>query len=238
MTDHEQKPAAKRRKPSTEVPTGKKSLKIIPGTIAADPKEPKPSTVRVVTEPEEPLDADERRERFATNLDRLIGIVGLSRKDAARETGIPYKLMRRLVSAGVAVVGARNQEALKSIASYFALPSANHLWRNDLFRRMLTTDEGSGFVEKFRQRLLAEHERRVAGARVIGHEELLLLGRALGVEGADLSPLTGPYADKVTAILASAKADTFKRIIDDYHEIVLRHASALDVMTTEKPARP
>ena len=48
-------------------------------------------------------------------------------------------------------------------------------------------------------------------------EELGLLSRALGFETAP--PLTGPYADKVAQILASAKAEQFKRMIDDYFEL-------------------
>jgi hypothetical protein len=184
--------------------------------------------MRVVNEADEPQTPEERCERFAINLDRLIVIVGLSRKDAAREIGIAYKLMRRLVSAGVRTFGSRNTESLKKIADYFALPSFLHLWRADLLRGLLTTDEGSAFVEKFRPRLLAERERRVGGARVVGHEELVLLGRVLGVEESEHVPLTGPNANKVASILASPKGDNFQRVIDDYYELALRHVTSPD----------
>jgi hypothetical protein len=205
----------------------KRKLRVIKGTETV-PWDKRPTPKLRVVGDDERLTAEELKERFAANLDRLIGIVGLSRKDAAREVGIPYKLMRRLVSAGVSRPDERNVENLNRIATYFALPDLNLFWKGDLLVRLLTTDAGRVFVEKFRPRLLAERERRVAGARVVGHEELVLLGRALGVEDADVPPLTGPYADKVAVILASAKGDTFKRVIDDYYELVRRLASGPD----------
>src|SRR5687767_6717652 len=109
MPDQEGKPAARQRRATS----GTRPLKVIPGTKQQGAEEQQPKAVRAVAEPEEPVTPDERREQFASNLDRLIGLLGLSRKDAAREAGITYKLMRRLVSAGVAAIGARNEEALK-----------------------------------------------------------------------------------------------------------------------------
>ncbi len=210
-------------------PTGpaKRKLRVVEGEASLPWDKRTRPKVRVVGDGER-LTPEELKDRFAANLDRLIGVVGLSRKDAAREVGIPYKLVRRLVSAGVSRPDERNVENLNRIAAYFAVPDVSLFWRGDLLVRLLTTDAGRAFVEKFRPRLLAERERRLVGVQVAGHEELALLGRALGAEDSGVPPLTGPYADKVAAILASAKGDTFRRVIDDYYELVRRFASGPD----------
>ncbi len=51
-------------------------------------------------------------------------------------------------------------------------------------------------------------------------DEVALLSRALGFESA-APALIGPWADKVAAILASPKANQFKRLIDDYFQLAL-----------------
>lgn len=204
-------------------PTPRKPLKVVPGAERPEPLKRRPPKIRVVKadegEAEERLTPTELKERFARNLDGLLSVVGLSRKDAAAEIGVPYKLVRRLASAGVSFAEDRNSESLTRIADYFALPSVDHLWRGDLVRRLLATEEGEGFLKKFRDRLLAERERRVAEAQVVGQDEVALMGRALGVLDADVPPLAGAEADKVATILASPKADTFRRIIDDYYAL-------------------
>jgi hypothetical protein len=78
----------------------------------------------------------------------------------------------------------------------------------------------SGFIDKFRPRLLAERERRLAEERTRSPDELAPLNRALGFEST-AQPLTGPWADKVAAILASPKGEQFKRVIDDYYQLAL-----------------
>jgi hypothetical protein len=193
--------------------TRKKPVRVIPGSETVAPSKRKPK-IRVVGE--DRLTPQELKQRFASNLDRLIGILGLTRKQASQEIGIPYKLVRRLASAGVSCTDERNIESLTRIVRYFALPSVEHLWRDDLLRLLLTTDEESGFVKKFRDLLVAERERRIAGARVMGQEEVTLIGRALGVLDADATLMSRTDAEKVATILASTKADTFRRIIDDY----------------------
>jgi hypothetical protein len=205
-------------RPARQKPT----MRVIPSTSQADPSQHRPPLIRVVGG--ERLTPQELKQRFASNLDRLIGIVGLSLKDAAQEVGIPYKLMRRLASAGVSRTDERNVESLTRIKDYLVLPTVDDLWRDDLLPRLLTTDEAAPFVEKFRNRLLAERERRVAAARVIGHEEVSLVGRALGVEVRDQPPVTVPIADKVAAILASPKGAIFLSLIDDYFDLASRSA--------------
>lgn len=187
---------------------------------------PAPAKVRVVQDDEShPLTPAQLKRRFATNLDRLVNLVGLTRKVAAHNIGIPHQLLLRLVSAGVSRTDDRNIESLKKIKDYFALPDVHDLWRPDLVRRLLTSDLGHGFVEKFRDRLLAERERRLGEELVDAREELALLGLALGFKDTPLPALTGPHAEKVRAILASAKSEHFKRLIDDYYELVAQPAA-------------
>jgi hypothetical protein len=233
MTDRRYRPET--GEPQTgpsEPPRKKPSVRVIPGTVAVDPAKRRPPKIRVIAD--ERLTPQELKKRFANNLDRLLGIVGLSRKDAAREVGIPYKLMRRLASAGVSFAEERNAESLSKIADFFTLPSVDDLWTANLVQRLLTTGEGSRFVKKFRDRLLDERERRVAAARVVGHDEVMLVGRALGVEDANVTPLSGADAEMVAAILASPKADTFRRVIGDYYELINRPAGDSDEERTAK----
>jgi hypothetical protein len=206
-------------------PTRKKpTIRVIPGVETVAPAERRPPKIRVIGD--DRLTPQERKERFASNLDRLISILGLTRKEAAEQIGIPYKLVRRLASAGVSCTEERNIESLTRIVRHFALPGVDHLWRDDLLRLLLTTPDGNDFVEKFRNRLLAERERRLAAAQVVVQEEVTLMGRALGVEDAIEPPLTGPNANKVAVILASPKADTFQHLIDDYYELVRQAAES------------
>lgn len=173
----------------------------------------------------ERLTSEERKRLFARNLDGLLRLAGLSRKAAADEIGVDYKMLRRFVNDGVGKLVKPNEVSLRRIAAFFALPGTDDLWRSDLLLRLLSTEEGRGFIERFRPRLLAERERRLAEERARSHDELALLSRALGFESA-APPLTGLWADKVRAILASPKATQFKRVIDDYHELALVMASA------------
>jgi hypothetical protein len=209
-------------------PEGREPPGEVARTGATDPPTTRPPRIRVVAGEfgsEERLTAHELKKRFATNLDGLLGITGLSRKVAAVEVRIEYKLMRRLVSAGVSFVEERNRDTIDRLQTFFALPGVDYLWRAGLVRFLLTSRKGLPFVDKFRNRLLSERERRLAAARAVDHEEVALVGRALGVADAAPPALTGPSAEKVAAILASHKAGTFRRIIDDYHALVNQGAS-------------
>lgn len=168
----------------------------------------------------ERLTTEEKKRLFARNLDRLLGLTGLSRIAAAEEIGVDYKVLRRFVSDGVGKIVRPNEAILTRIAAYFVLPSVEDLWRLDLLPRLLATEDGQGFVEKFRSRLVAERERRLAEERAERHDELALLSRALGCDSG-VQPFTGPWADKVRAILASPKGKQFKRVINDYHQLAL-----------------
>ena len=218
MTEDRKKRGAGEGHASPAGPAKKKrNSKVIPGTGEGEPTERRPPQIRVVAQ-DERLTPDERKRRFARNLDRLIGLVGLSRVDAAHEIGVRHKLVLRLVNAGVSRTDDRNTENLTRIAAYFALPSVTDLWSVDLLQLVLSADRSSGFVEKFRPRLLAEREKRLAEARARSHEELALLSRALGFDSEPPS-LTGPIAEKIIAILASPKGEQFKRVVEDYFEL-------------------
>jgi hypothetical protein len=213
MTEHRRKQRTGERQGSPAVPSRKKPD--FPERIEEEPTERMSPKKRFVGQ-DDRLTPEAWKRRFATNLDRMIGLIGLSRVDAAREIGLQHKLVLRLVSAGVSRTDERNIENLTRIANYFALPSVGDFWHADLPKLMLV--KGSGFVDKFRPRLLAEREKRLA--EDLGNEELALLSRALGFDSAPLT-LTGPYAEKVAAILASQKAEQFKKLIDDYFQFTL-----------------
>ncbi len=74
---------------------------------------------------DERLTTDEKKSRFARNFDRLINLIGMSRKAIADEIGIAHKLVLRLVSTGVSRTDERNIEGLTKIAAFFALPSVD-----------------------------------------------------------------------------------------------------------------
>ncbi len=223
MNKHRKKRKEQAARPATA--KAKQDSSILPGTKDVVPVERKGPRIQAGDAHEEDrVTTDERKRRFARNLERLIGLVGMSRKGVADEIGIKHKLVLRLVSTGVSRTDDRNIETLTKIAAYFALPSVDDLWRADLIRRLLTTNEGEGFVSRFRPRLVAERERRLAELQTSGDDEVALLSRALGFEGTP-PVLTGPLAAKIAAILASPKAGQFKRLIDDYHQLVLNRGT-------------
>ncbi len=203
-------------------PSKKKSVSqsVVESQRGEQPQPTRPATPASTRHEAERLMPEEKKRLFARNLDRLLGLVGLSRKAAADEIGVDYKVLRRFVSEGISKIVRPNEAILVRIAAYFSLPGVEALWRSDLLPRLLSSEEGQGFVEKFRPRLMAERERRLDEDRARSHDELALLSRALGFENA-AAPLAGPWGDKVRAILASPKARQFKRVIDDYYQLAL-----------------
>ena len=87
----------------------------------------KPPKIRLVHESDR-LSPRERKSRFARNLDQLLTIIGVGRKEAAAEIGITYSLIRRLVTAGVSRIDDLNRESLRSIANYFGLTDLYDFW--------------------------------------------------------------------------------------------------------------
>lgn len=168
------------------------------------------------------LTTEERKRIFADNLDRLIRLVGMTRIQAAEEIDVPYRLVRRLVSMGAGRLDDRTIESVKKFADFFGLGRVEDLWRANLIVDLLSSERPSIFVKRFRLRLLAERERRLAEEGTRSHDELSLLSVALGFE-ATSPKLTGPYADKVATILASPKAAQFRGLIDDYYDLAKEH---------------
>ncbi len=77
----------------------------------------------------ERLSPEQRKRMFAKNLDALLEVTGMQRKEAAEQIGLPYKLIRRLVSSGVSRVDARNEDNLEKIVAYFGLSGPDELWQ-------------------------------------------------------------------------------------------------------------
>ncbi len=230
--------STERRKKQDEAESGaatgrkKSKIRVIRDDDNAQPTQRTRSKIKVIPSEEgDRLTTDEWRRRFAHNLDRLLALVGLSRKDAADEIGIPYPMIRRLVSAGTSRTDERIGDEIKKIADFFTLSEVDDLWRADLVQSVLDVEKGRAFIDKFRPRLLAERERRVVEAQEPKLDELSLLNRALGFEVAAPVHLTGPYAGKVATVLNSDKADTFMQLIDDYYELVRRTANSSDRQT-------
>lgn len=219
MSDPKKKQVPEQRQsPPARPAKGKPKVRVIHGSASVDPSKQKPPKIRVVGP--DRLTTEEMKQRFASNLDRLIGLLGMTRKQAAREIGVPYKLVRRLVSEGVSRTDERSEDDVAKIAAFFVLPDVEDLWRADLLRLVLDSNGPGDFINKFRPRLLAERERRLAEVRLGVQDELGLLSRALGFSDAQPPALTGPYAEQVATILASPRAESFKQVIAAYHELV------------------
>ena len=181
---------------------------------------------------------EELKEQFAGNLDWLIGLVGLSRKEAAEAIGVDYVFLRRLVSAGVSRSDERSSDGLDKIAAFFALPSPSWLWREDIAKVVLHPQTGDVFINTFRARLIEECLRRLALAERTTEDDLPLLCRAVGLEPPSRLPLTGEYADKTAAVLASPKGNTLKKIINDYYELITMKTPSSDIATADIPPSP
>lgn len=174
----------------------------------------------------EGLPPKELKKRLANNLDSLLRVLGLSRKDAAAEIGISYPLMRRLATAGVSRLDDLNREALSSVANYFCV-SIDLLWIADLRRWLLTPGNPTKFAEKFRDRLIAEQQRRQSALGPAEKEDLALIGQAFGGEPAPLT-LPAEVTGKVLVILNSGKGRQFRNLIEDYFEFVTREEQDSD----------
>ena len=166
----------------------------------------------------------ERKELFAQNLDQLLKFSGLNRKEAAEEIGLPYKLVRRLASAGVSRIDERNRDSLQKIADYFALVNVDELWVSNMVPWLLTEPEGRLFVEKFRSKLVEYRRKQSRATEQVDHEVDQLMAEALGEDAARSEQAV--FLDKTRAILCSERAEQFERLIDDYYELAVRTKTA------------
>jgi hypothetical protein len=178
-------------------------------------KRPKPLRVVAATTPAE------LKEQFARNLDGLLQLVGLSRKEAAEEIGVSYKLVRRLASAGVSRIDERNKESLSKIAGFFSLPRIDDLWLQNLIPWLLQSDEGQPFVKKFQSELQRFREEQTRNIEHVDRSQLQLIGEALhGKSQPDDEAAMAAYLERVRTILESDRAEQFESLIDDYFELV------------------
>lgn len=167
----------------------------------------------------ERLTTSEWKQRFARNLDRLLGIVGLSRKEAADETGVDYRVIRRLVSDGISRIDDRGKSDLQSLAKFFCLKRDADLWLPDLLPKLLTKEYGAEFVRKFRPLLEATLSRRLAEASQPDYDEVAMLKVALGHIKA-VEETAASDSRKIAVILSSDRAEQFRCLINDYFELV------------------
>lgn len=191
---------------------------------ASDSQIRKPPKIRVIQDSQR-LTPAELKSRFACNLDQLLNIIGLNRKDAAAEIGISYSLIRRLVTAGVSRIDDLNRESLNSIADYLGLASLADLWRDDLRQWVMTPGDHSSFAKKFHARLLAEQKRRQSQIKAQSSEELALLNQTLDPEPISFPRLRPELEKKLAAILKSSKANQFQTLIEDYFEFASQQLS-------------
>jgi len=92
--------------------------------------------------------SEESRAVFALNLDRLLSMRRLSRKEASDAIGIPYKWLRRAVTHGVSRRDSRSIDALGALARFFGLPAIDDLWRPDLIQMRLVSGDISAAARR------------------------------------------------------------------------------------------
>jgi DNA adenine methylase len=80
---------------------------------------------------------------LAQNLDRLLALKGLGRKEAAEAIGVPYKWLRRAVSQGLGRPDQRNAPHLQRVTTFFGLRRIDDLWRPSLVELRLAPDRGN-----------------------------------------------------------------------------------------------
>ena len=128
-----------------------------------------------------PTEAERRKERFAANFQHLVEAAGMNLKQAAEEIGVPYPWVRRTATAGVARSDEKNRANLERLVAYFAVPSVDHLWHDQLVIQLLTSAEGEEFVSRFHGSLSALHTRETAKLKSVDRSRLAALKKALNV---------------------------------------------------------
>jgi len=85
---------------------------------------------------------DRPNRRLSQNLDRLLALKRLGRKEAAEAIGVPYTWLRRAVSQGLAKPDQRNAAHLQRVATFFGLRRIDDLWRPSLVELRLASERG------------------------------------------------------------------------------------------------
>lgn len=174
---------------------------------------PAPS-FRMITSPSS-LSSSERKKIFACNLDQLMTVTGLKRNEAAEKIGISYRLVRRLVSAGVSRLDGRNEESIQKIVDFFGLTEPDDLWQADLLSWLLNPEYGTKFIDRFQGDIDRVKKKHSARSEKVKAPLMKMIDRALGAE-----PPQTDHLAMCESILASPKSETFKSLIEDYNEFV------------------
>lgn len=155
------------------------------------------------------------KKQFAKNFDFLLKITCLSRKQAAEEMDISYKLVRRLASAGVSRIDNRNKENLSKIASFFSI-QIEDFWIENFVELILRSDRGKHFVSRFHEELKCYQNKQSGKIEEIDQFQLQLVSDALANEVQSDDEMV---LNQVRVILKSDRAEQFKCLINDYCEL-------------------
>jgi hypothetical protein len=175
----------------------------------------------------------ERRATFGNNVRQLVRVLDVRPKDAAKRIGVPYKWLWRVAEAGISRVSNRHLFSLQKLADFFQIPSTDDFWRDGLLCWLISSSEGSRFVEKFRENLFRLYEGQIAKFREIDFKFIAMAPKHLDVSVVmphDRLPpnpevSTPIRTEKLNALVATGKYDALKqmdeslrRLIDEAHE--------------------
>lgn len=165
---------------------------------------------------------EDRRDGFATNVRQLLRVLQIRPKDAARQIGVPDKWLWRIAQAGISRISDRQLVNLQRFAAYFHVPSVDDFWRESLLCWLVSSDEGSGFVEKFRQNLeelYADELRKVkeidqdfleAARKRLGLVANMNVGRLAALSSAESQSSGLASSEKLAALVATGRHEGLK----------------------------
>jgi hypothetical protein len=139
-------------------------------------------------------EVEQRRDRFARNLQQLVEATELNLKQAAEEIGVPYPWMRRMVTAGTSRCDEKNRANLDRVAAYFLLPDTDHLWREQLVVELLTSPLGEEFMSRFKDSLRKLHTEESEKLQSVDLARLAALRKAFNFIDLPVPGFTNPRA--------------------------------------------
>jgi len=171
--------------------------------------------------------AEFRRQTFVKNVNQLLEVARLKRKEAAEAVGVPYKWLRRMVTTGLLRSDERNLKDLQKLAAYFSVPDVEHLWRPDLVCWLLESDAGKAFWSQFTKNIYTLWSDLENAFRAIDLELLRCLRwqcreRSVSDDAIAFHPASDvvSHEEKVEQILASSRSDHFKEVINVFFDAV------------------
>lgn len=151
---------------------------------------------------------------FVKNLNQLLDVLGQNRKDAAETIGVPYKWLRRMVSAGTGRKDERNTTNLEKVAQTFCLPCVDDLWQEKLICWLVSNPSGKDFSKKFEANLIAYYSHMSNMWSSIDQETM----RAIGVALMRIDPTNLSADEKLLRLLATGRHDYLIALIDRAYE--------------------